>query len=230
MDKLLGKKLHHFRGYELPKILEQESLHFPERITRDMILWQCITDKIIQDTIQMEASLLSSHLKAKKLRRLDPVEENAIRYAGGYVIRKILTIYRKKEMYGPCLDSLMAMLLEDAGDDIQQKSFLQYTSMWLDKTDRGGLYHISDLCFELFTEIELGTYELLNGNFLHKKKVTLEEIELTVFRDSDVRRIWAYCSLSTDPEESEDILRNIVHQWAIIRGTSLNGRFKKIER
>lgn len=63
---------------------------------------------------------------------------------------------------------------------------LDYTRLWLEKTDRGGLCHITDTCFELFYEVEQSVYHKLNRNFLSKEKVTMEDIEKASFNDPDV--------------------------------------------
>ena len=83
--KISGKELYMFCAYELTEILQRSSL--PENLKCDTVLWQCITDAIIQ--------LVSSEQKCKvsrtSTRQQSLVEENAIKYAGGYIIRKVLT-------------------------------------------------------------------------------------------------------------------------------------------
>ena len=84
--KISGKELYMFCAYELAEILQRSFL--PENLKCDTVLWQCITDVIIQ--------LVSSEQKCKEVSRTSTrqrslVEENALRYAGGYIIRKVLT-------------------------------------------------------------------------------------------------------------------------------------------
>ena len=62
-------------------------------------------------------------------------EKNAIRYMGGYVIRKI----RKKK-------DLDIGFLEDS-----DKGYLHFHSTdWINAIDCGGLVHIIDSCFQFF--------------------------------------------------------------------------------
>jgi hypothetical protein len=68
-------------------------------------------------------------------------------------------------------------LLEDFSEDVEEQSYLQYTRTWLEKTDRGGLYHVSDLCHELFCEIGLSVYANLHKKFVSKNKFTSKDIE-----------------------------------------------------
>lgn len=47
-----------------------------------------------------------------------------------------------------CIGGLKKLDLEEGGI-----SFLEYTSMWLSKVDRGGLYHVTDMYFQILSEI-----------------------------------------------------------------------------
>ena len=145
------------------------------------------------------------------------------------MIRKIITKYKKKAC-GDHLDCLKSLILndqDDQDDDTEKASFLQYTRVWLEKTDRGGLYHITDSCFELFYEIEQTVYDKLNANFKSKEKVALEDIEQAAYNDSDVSRLWHVCisSLDVTVKESDEILLSIIHEWTTLRGHTLTSKY-----
>ena len=113
-----------------------------------MILWQCIADKIIEFVIQDE--LISSQArKCSQARTLGSIEENAIHYAGSYFIKKIIKFIQKTAKYDGCIDALISLVLDDVSSHRAEESFLKYTQTWLDSTDRGGLYHISNLLFSV---------------------------------------------------------------------------------
>ena len=219
-DKMLGKKVHSFRGYDLPNILEKEGHGLPDSMRDDMILWQCVADMFIQAIVDEEISI-ASHSKSKERIRLTLVEENAVRYAGGYVIRKV------QKNKGSCLDCLNSLLLDAGSDstDLETLSFFEYTQIWLKKTDKGGLYHISDACYELFYEIEQNIYSKLQNNLASKKKNALHEIEQAAFCDSDVQRMWKNCSLDVDEGKGNEILHSIIHEWTMLRGHSLTRKY-----
>ena len=78
-------------------------------------------------------------------------ELNALRYAGGFVPHSLLKRYEKKseqkfEEYVECLGS---MAVESDFCD-----FLDYTKDWIDMVNRGGLFPLNDITFELFVAVE----------------------------------------------------------------------------
>ena len=225
---MLGSQSYIFRAYQLLDILKVQGNDLPDAILKDMILWQCATDKVIETVInEKESCLLVSKAKPKCVRKMTPIEENTVRYAGGFVIRKVIAKYKKKKAYGDHLDCLKSLILNDQDDDTEKASFLQYTRVWLEKTDRGGLYHITDSCFELFYEIEQTVYDKLNANFKSKEKVALEDIEQAAYNDSDVSRLWHVCTSSLDVtvKASDELLLSIIHEWTTLRGHSLTSKY-----
>ena len=74
-------------------------------------------------------------------------EQNAIKYAGGYVVNKLAKQYRKMaRQFAECLQSMV---------DIQEASDMPTESQWISSVDRGGLFHISDNAFAFFKAMEL---------------------------------------------------------------------------
>jgi hypothetical protein len=82
---------------------------------------------------------------AMTLRRVNlSKEDNAIRYASGFVGTKLLKKYEtmkgeKAAQFVECLSNMGS-----SGDDA---SFYRYTCEWVTNIDRGGLFHISDNTF-----------------------------------------------------------------------------------
>ena len=219
--KISGKELYIFRAYELTESLQRSSL--PENLKCDTVLWQCITDVIIQ--------LVSSEQKCKEVprtstRQLSLVDENAIRYAGGYIIRKVLTTYKTNKRCGDSIAALLQLVLEDTDHEVEKESFLEYTRLWIEKSDRGGLFHISDLCYELFYEIELTIYDMLNQKFSFNATFTVADIENAAYLDPDIMRIWRNCSAHIlSNEDSDELLCTIIQEWITMRGHSLANKF-----
>ena len=128
-------------------------------------------------------------------------EENAIRYMGGYVIRKI----REKK-------NMDVSFLEDS-----DKVYLQSHSIdWINAIDRGGLIHITDSCFQLFLAIETVTR-------LEMKATTVmddtfrQHLENMITCDSEVLFCW---TLITVDESHDNIFHELIKLWITIRGFS----------
>jgi hypothetical protein len=193
--------------------MKEDSL--PDSIKKDMVLWQCVADKLIEALLDEE--MTTSQPKSMERCRLTMVEENAIRYAGGFVIRKLL----KKNEDLQCLKCL----LEDSASITDSDSFLEYTKLWLKTTDRGGLCHISDTCFELLIEIEQCVYCNLQRNFTTQDKASVQEIEQIALRDNDVKSIWNHCLLDVDEKIRDEVLHKIIHEWVMLRGYSMTSKY-----
>ena len=125
--KISGRMIYQFRAYNLPSILEVEGIGLAEKAKKNMILWHCIVDKIVEDVLQSKLhDIKSAKPKPARTRILTPIE--AIRFAAGFIIRKILTKYRKQGIYSDCIDSLVSLLLDHIGDDVdEEESYLNYT-------------------------------------------------------------------------------------------------------
>ena len=106
------KNIYSFLAHDLPALITRERLVCPDLLLKDMILWQCIADKIIEFVIQDE--LISSQArKCSQARMLSSIEENAIRYAACYVIRKLLNSFKKTGEYDDCIEALISLFLDD---------------------------------------------------------------------------------------------------------------------
>ena len=64
-------------------------------------------------------------------------------------------------------------------------SFEHYTSLWLSKTNRGGLTQVNDTSFWLFQEIELVVYNGLKGCYAGIEEPTAN-IASVAIRNEDV--------------------------------------------
>ena len=79
-------------------------------------------------------------------------EDNAIRYAGGYVVKRLAAQYKKMTTAkaGQFVECLLSMVC-----DMQEASEIPTQSQWIDSIDRGGLLHISDGTVNFFKAMEL---------------------------------------------------------------------------
>ena len=111
---------------------------------------QLLLDRLLKTMLKNEASANSESLTApNQLQPLTARERNAIRYMAGYVAVSLLKKYRKpvkksvlKQKHDRYVRILSRMKAEEqpAGVD----SLSDYTRLWSELIDRGGLYHIKD--------------------------------------------------------------------------------------
>ena len=104
-------------------------------------------------------------------RKYSVVEENAIYYTAGYVVRKVLQKYRRaNDDKGAAQTSTLVRMIGENAHSIEATDTLDYVKMWTVEVDRGGLIHVSNDAFRIFCAIEEVTYEML------KKGSTKEEV------------------------------------------------------
>ena len=160
--------------------------------------------------------LLEEHLKEQMKSKSDPVvvtddaiemtyeEENAIRYMGGYVIRKL-----KKKHFD------IEFLIVD------QTFSTMESSEWINLIDRGGLVHITDDCFQFFLSMECAIRRNLD-RFNNKRALTNDSfsvyMEDKISEDDGVLFDWMM--ITGDEEENRDIFMQIIKLWVNVRGHS----------
>ena len=153
-------------------------------------------------------------------RDLSLVEENAIYYAAGYVIHKLIRKYnqmdsRKSKEF---VHTLNDMLGEDPVSIEAHSTYMDYVTVWTKINDRGGLMHVSLNTFHCFKAIEMVTYDLI------KKGSTKEEVISQVFATESVRLHWMLICDLHDKAESFELLRDVIGVWFTIRGFSIAGK------
>uniref|UniRef100_A0A1X7TZ21 Uncharacterized protein n=1 Tax=Amphimedon queenslandica TaxID=400682 RepID=A0A1X7TZ21_AMPQE len=201
------QNFHEFRSEILPNMLSElmDRQEIPNCCCDDYILWQCYIEKILEKELAVsKVSILA------KPRVLTHVEQNAVRYVAGSVVRKLITKYRHNTIFKECLDALLFQK-SDVTVDSQDSS-----EDWLKATDRGGLKYVTDLGFELFVEVEIFTYQQLSN------KENVEEIHKLACKNEDILRVWSECVIDIEEtEEMMQLLYDIVREWVKIRGHSM---------
>ena len=208
------QNLHLFRVKELPKILSEQDHHrlLPSTCCYDLIMWQCIVDHIVK----MELLSLSKESQTRSIndRRLSLVEENAIRYTAGFVIKKLLDKFQGDNEVTMCLNSM----LKDGAHDVIE----HFSEVYLRETDRGFLKHLTDTAYEFFVELEMVTYNYLQSISLGVKDFNMKNLHSIVSSDVDVLRIWALCAIDIETTDKQlSILLDITKEWTKLRGHSI---------
>ena len=153
-------------------------------------------------------------------RKYSVVEENAIYYAAGYVLRKVMKKYREKhdDMGDALVTTLHGMIGESASSIECSASYLDYVKVWIKQNDRGGLIHVSNDTLRFFCATEKITYELIkNGS-------TKENFISQVLGDQSVCFYWNIISYELKESWSKQLFQDVVTQWFIIRGFSYTSK------
>ena len=217
----LWKIFHQFSlndGYDLCKALNKSlDLNAHESF------WQLFMEKeflrqVISSLIQPEPSSSSAEAPTPR-EQLSNVEENAIRYAAGYVIRKLETKYSKQktESSRECTQALKEM----AGQLHTHRSLTAHPSgSWMHLVDGGGLYHVEDMVYNLFLVLELLADQELN-QLLQKGKglQKLKKNKLDWLCDDDeIQFIWCLVSVTIQEESvRQQLLHDIAYLWITTR-------------
>ena len=146
-------------------------------------------------------------------RELTVVEENAIFYAGGYVLRKIMIKYRgSNDEKETALVSALTSMIGDTSSLEATSSYLDYVKAWTKQVDRGGLIHMSDDAYRLFCSIENITYGLLNSG------IRKENVISSVMGDNTVSFYWYLLVGKLKEEWSHQLFSDVVTLWFTLRG------------
>ena len=152
-------------------------------------------------------------------------EENALRYAAGFVPFKLLNKYTKrKEDYKGIIECLRNLSVEDCerateGGSDESSEIEDYTSQWIAKVDRGGLFKINDNAYHFFRSVENVVRCRLPSRLARKENcdvVAAVEVDpMVVFR-------WRLLTATLlDDAHSSHLLHEIASLWVTMRGFSM---------
>ena len=154
----------------------------------DPIFYQFVTDSVMELLIKIRYPVVSTNPTNDEVS-LNNVEQNAIRYIAGYSIRSLkkkmgwLKLEKKDEL-SKCLEEMV----EDEGS-------MHHSADWTKAVDRGGLLHVDDITYTVFTEMELVTRRYLNTKTAHD--VDMSSVVELIMDDEDVLFSWSIASVGT---------------------------------
>ena len=212
--------------FQLPGIWEKflSALHINQS---DDILQQSVNQKIIEMILPTQLST-SAQTKPKTTIQLNKDELNALHYACGYVPHQLIRKYQKRvgckcEKFVECLKE---MALHGEATCAQDHDFQSYTRQWVEKVDRGGLFHLNDTAFDFFVSVErevqaiLPTY--MSEHSAGSKDDFKDKVIRAVIGSEDVHQNWALISHCLDSEDDAlELLEDIVTLWVTVRGFSI---------
>lgn len=154
-------------------------------------------------------------------REFSVVEENAVYYAAGYVVQKLIKKFRRSSNNDACV--YIGVLLHMVGEDnsgalLENDTYLEYVKVWTSNTDRGGLRHASDDTYRFFLALESKVYELIKSGD-KKDKVVSETID-----DENLIFLWEIATDMSHGRQSSKLLQEVVELWYAIRGFSITSK------
>ena len=87
---------------------------------------------------------------------------------------------------------------------------------WMDSIDRGGLKHITQMVYLLFTSIELVLRHYLEG----QNQPSLTMVKDKIIEDEGIQSCWSTIAVDWEDETATLLLNMIVDTWIKIRGHS----------
>lgn len=157
----------------------------------------------------------------ESLREFSVIEENAIYYAAGFVIRKLLKKYMQyaNDKAMAFVGTLLVLIGEDVGENVSDTStYLEYIKIWTNNTDRGGLRHVTDDTYRCFLVIESIVYNILKRGGLK------EEVFSEVVSSENVRFHWEVATTEEINDYTLELLHEVVNLWFTVRGFSIASR------
>ena len=177
----LEKCLHAGKKHSLPSLVQASMLTAFHRLrTREDILsvWNDFLRTCVPPSFKKESALGLQIILDRGLKRmiayerrpqtmkcpdvadLNVNEANAVRYMAGYVAVKLLKKYKrcwknKKVQQKHEYFVLTLKKMKAHNQPGEPDSPLEYSTLWIELIDRGGLYHISDDMFRLIEGIEM---------------------------------------------------------------------------
>ena len=187
-------------------------------VVDDPLLLQSVSQHIFDIQLiqhfQAQGQVSSSSIEVPAL--LTREEENILRYACGFVPFKLRKRYEKQSSdkaahFVECLSSMAVN---------GQENFQDYTTEWIRKVNRGGLFCTNDQAYELFCAIEREVRVRLPQHLLSQHSCKSELIEAIVSNE-DVQFMWSLLSADIDSEAFAcELLAEMIKLWVTIRGFS----------
>ena len=190
---------------------------------------QLVTRRVMDEAVKAVFEHETHPSTPQQDQSLSAEEEQALRYVAGYIPMKLKKQYAKQPnnvralKYMECLHSMN----EEEGDDVE---FLQYTKLWVEQVNRGGLYLVNNDTYLVFRAMEIASRRVLSVEHVtsHPSIKIKKEVQESIMNDPAVTTHWNYLLSKVealDTDESDELLEEIVDKWIKIRGHSFASRW-----
>ena len=131
---------------------------------------QLLIDRVLKRLINQQAQVATPEQQALTSHHLTVREQNAIRYTAWYVATKLTNKYKRHSSNPTLKEKLFVAVLSNMTAVNQPpgvETLDDYTRLWSELIDRGGLYHINDDVYHLIEVVELVVRCHLNKDAMH---------------------------------------------------------------
>lgn len=199
---------------------------------------QIILDRMLKKMIKNKALHLEGCSYGEAVRPMTCNESNATRYMAGYIAVKLMRKYKKhtKNAVLQKKNKLFVRILQRMKASEQPgepDSLSEYTTLWSELIDRGGLYHINHNVFNLVECIEMIVRHQLNIPDVQSSYIPGTDISKSIHEEvlntHSVLSCWEKITEGTIPPKFEayslELLAKITDLWITIRGHSFTKDF-----
>lgn len=181
---------------------------------------QVILKRIVTNIIDHEVEAVDP-ANFTEVKRMSEREENVVRYMAGYVVSKMK---KKFPLHSDLLDSLHTGLdLAFSGDDVHD-----YTKVWTEQVDRGGLRHVNDKFYNLSVAIEYVCRKYLDMRMTPKDDIACK-IKEDCINSRYIAKLWKeIVNPSAPPLKSKELFMYIVQLWTNIRAHSFTKKWSDV--
>ena len=183
--------------------------------------FQFISDTLFGQAIKEHFELPKTVSGVAYPQKLTDLEEKALRYVAGYVIRKVKNKIEKSsvKMHPHKDDMVLFMSSELSGDEWFEST---ETEEWVNAVDRGGLWHVTDNVYTLFYIAEVEIKSILRRDILkaglHADDSLKEKLMHVILGNEDLQFVWSTISTTIDNEIGGTILKMVVELYTTVRG------------
>ncbi|XP_002733129.1 uncharacterized protein LOC100372608 [Saccoglossus kowalevskii] len=146
--------------------------------------------------------------------KMTNIEENALRYACGYIP---MALSKQLQRRGPAFGSMVKTLSATKTTGTESKTFLSYTTEWVEKENRGGLFPINDTAYLFFRRVE--HFIRLHFTQRHNRKIH-DSVTESMLADRVALTYWSQLSAGLNDSASLQLMCMCIKLLVNIRGHS----------
>ena len=200
-------------------------------LAREPLLTELINEQIMEglltDTFKVfEEPLDQQDTEASAAVILSKDEENVLRYACGYVVKKLLHEFVQQDGdKAAALVECIARMQSGHEDDKPLSSFVEYTNQWTKAVNRGGLFEVHGDVYLLFREIEASMQLKLKDHLKNPFTSDSKRAAIIdpVLHNNNVQFYWSILNVDIENDDwSEELLARIIELWLTMRGFSIS--------
>ena len=178
--------------------------------------YQHVTSTIFKELTKNEFPLPPPNAVKHPNTPLTFEEKNALRFVAGHVCRKVRTRLEESSTLGK--DEMIFCIMSFGGDEEDEEG---ETELWLNTTDRGGLWHVNDTTYVFFIIMEEVTRRFFSTRQLDRlssQENPKKEMVDYLLQDEDVLFQWSFLTTSLPESLASALLERIIHLYKTICG------------